>query len=121
MQNKNIQDGFVLQTLRTGGEVGMRLTDEQVMQDNKRFANYNALTELKYCGWDMPHRKSITNDNIHFYAWLCRSAVALLKEQPEIVRCKDCWKRPYDNCPFYEHMDDMTEDDFFCACGERKK
>ena len=59
----------------------MRLTDEQVMQDNKRFANCNALAELKYCGWDIPHRKSITNDEIRFYAWLCRSAVALLKEQ----------------------------------------
>ena len=59
----------------------MRLTDEQVMQDNKRFANCNALAELKYCGWDIPHRRSITNDEIHFYAWLCRSAVALLREQ----------------------------------------
>lgn len=62
----------------------MRLTDEQVMQDNKRFANCNALSELKYCGWDIPHRKSITNDEIHFYAWLCRSAVALLKEQEPV-------------------------------------
>ena len=64
----------------------MRLTDEQVMQDNKRFANCNALAELKYCGWDIPHRKSITNDEIHFYAWLCRSAVALLKEQEKQVK-----------------------------------
>ena len=59
----------------------MRLTDEQVMQDNKRFAHHNVLTELKYCGREIPHRKSITNDNIHFYAWLCRSAVAMLKKQ----------------------------------------
>ena len=83
----------------------MRLTDEQVMQDNKRFANCNALAELKYCGWDIPHRKSITNDEIHFYAWLCRSAVDLLKEQeavkPEVevlneidrlYRCQRCHK-----------------------------
>jgi len=61
------------------------LTDEQVMQDNKRFANCNALAELKYCGWDIPHRKSITNDEIHFYAWLCRSALALLKEQQSLL------------------------------------
>ena len=52
---------------------------------------------------------------------VCNDTISLLKEQPEIVRCKDCWKRPYDNCPFYEHMDDMTEDDFFCADGERKE
>ena len=30
----------------------MRLTDEQVMQDNKIFAHHNVLTELKYCGWE---------------------------------------------------------------------
>ena len=59
----------------------MRLTDEQVMQDNKIFAHHNVLTELKYCGWEIPNRKSISNADIHFYAWLCRSAVALLKEQ----------------------------------------
>ena len=63
----------------------MRLTYEQVMQDNKRFANCNALAELKYCGWDIPHRKSITNDEIHFYAWLCRSVVAMLKEQEQKI------------------------------------
>ena len=63
----------------------MRLTVEQVMQDNKLFANCNALAELNFCGWDIPHRKSITNDEIHFYAWLCRSAVALLKEQKEQI------------------------------------
>ena len=62
----------------------MRLTDEQAMQDNKRFANCNALAELKYCGLNIPHRKSITNDEIHFYAWLCRSAVVMLKEQEDL-------------------------------------
>ena len=62
----------------------MRLTDEQVMQYNKSFAHHNVLTELKYCGWNIPNRKSISNADIHFYAWLCRSAVALLKEQEAI-------------------------------------
>ena len=75
----------------------MRLTDEQVMQDNKHFANCNVLAELKYCGWDIPHRRSITNDEIHFYAWLCRSAVAMLKEQEHKDRMfhalEDDWKR----------------------------
>lgn len=73
--------------------MGMRLTDEQVMQDNKRFANSNALAELKYCGWDIPHRKSITNDEIHFYAWLCRSAIALLKEQQERIETLESLRR----------------------------
>ena len=74
----------------------MRLTDEQVMQDNKRFANCNALAELKYCGWNIPHRKSITNDEIHFYAWLCRSAVALLKEQEAVEPIITPWAEDED-------------------------
>jgi len=71
----------------------MRLTVEQVVQDNKRFANCNALAELNFCGWDIPHRKSITNDEIHFYAWLCRSAVALLKEQQERIETLESLRR----------------------------
>ena len=70
--------------MRNEGEVGMRLTDEMVLQDNKRFKQCNALAELKYCGWEIPHRKSITNDEIRFYAWLCRSAVGMLKEQKTV-------------------------------------
>lgn len=36
----------------------------------------------------------------------------------EVVRCKDCWKRDYDNCPFREYSGQSQEDDFFCAAGE---
>lgn len=59
----------------------MRLTDEMVLQDNARFANCNAIAELKCCGWNIPHRKSITNDEIRFYAYLCRVAVSLINEK----------------------------------------
>lgn len=38
----------------------------------------------------------------------------------EIVRCKDCWKREFDNCPFYEYSMVVQEDNFFCADGERR-
>ena len=38
-----------------------------------------------------------------------------------IARCKDCWKREFDNCPFYEYSMVVQEDDFFCADGERWK
>jgi len=71
--------------------VGMRLTEEQALHDNMRFANCNTLAELKYCGWNIPHRKSITNDEIRFYAWLCRSAVSMLKEQEAVewINVKD--------------------------------
>jgi len=78
----------------------MRLTEEQALQDNMRFANCNTLAELKYCGRNIPHRKSITNDEIRFYAWLCRSAVSMLKEQEAVKprvstveqRCGNCNK-----------------------------
>lgn len=39
--------------------------------------------------------------------------------QEEIIRYKDCWKREFDNCPFYEYSMVVQEDDFFCADGER--
>ena len=39
---------------------------------------------------------------------------------PELVRCKNCWKREYDNCPFREWADVFPPDDFFCADGEEK-
>ena len=38
----------------------------------------------------------------------------------EVVRCKDCVKRPYDNCPFNEHTTYKPEDDFYCAEGIRE-
>ena len=38
----------------------------------------------------------------------------------EIVRCKDCWKRNFDNCPFAEWADVFPPDDFYCADGERR-
>lgn len=51
-------------------------------------------------------------------------ALALLKEQPEIVRCKDCtaWKQ-YDDmnlgeCELYPEYNKMG--DWFCNFGERK-
>ena len=48
-------------------------------------------------------------------------AVKYMKDQPEIVRCKDCWKREFDNCPFYEYSMVVQDDDFFCADGERRQ
>lgn len=62
----------------------MRLTDETIQEDDKRFKRQNLLAEFNYCGKYVPHRKSITNDDIRFYAWLCRSAYALLKEQEAV-------------------------------------
>ena len=71
--------------IRKVGEVGMRLTDEMIKEDDKRFKRQNLLAEFNYCGKEVPKRKSITNDDIRFYAWLCRSAYTLLKEQQKRI------------------------------------
>lgn len=35
------------------------------------------------------------------------------------IRCKNCWKLGYDNCPMDDYFDSHpTEPDFFCAAGE---
>ena len=50
---------------------------------------------------------------------LCLDALALLKEQPEIVRCKDCTYRGEINCPQYYRRTELS-DDYFCADGKRE-
>ena len=51
-------------------------------------------------------------------------AIALLKEQPEIVRCKDCIYHHYDNdhIPYCERIDYGYgwKDDDFCSRGKRR-
>lgn len=46
-------------------------------------------------------------------------SLALLKEQPQIVRCKDC-KHYKDGKCFYTMRRHGLKDDWFCADGERK-
>lgn len=49
-----------------------------------------------------------------------KAVLALLKEQPEIVRCRDCkhWSPEHEGlCPY---NDIFTVPDWFCADGERK-
>lgn len=62
----------------------------------------------------------------------CCNAVTLLKEQPQIVRCKDCKHRPtYPEaygaeidgkwCYWCELHRSWKHDDWYCADGERKE
>ena len=44
-------------------------------------------------------------------------ALELLKEQPQIVRCKDC--NYYDHCEINDLM--LNHENGFCADGERKR
>lgn len=50
-----------------------------------------------------------------------KGILALLKEQSEIVRCKDCKKRYTALCIQEEVGNINNQDDWFCADGERGK
>ena len=63
----------------------MMLTEELISKDEKRWNDRNIVAELGYCGKNVRHRKSITNDDIRFYAYIMRKAYALLKEQEEQI------------------------------------
>lgn len=39
---------------------------------------------------------------------------------PELIRCKDCIKRGFDDCPVNGWMPNKTDGDWFCADGEKK-
>ena len=66
-----------------GCEVKMMITEEMIAEDEKRWNDRNIVAELEYCGKNICHRKSITNDDIRFYAYIMRKAHALLKEYQE--------------------------------------
>jgi len=50
-----------------------------------------------------------------------KDAQEALKEQPEIVRCKDCLYRHTNNCFAKEAGLANVSDDWFCADGDRKE
>ena len=53
-----------------------------------------------------------------------KCAMALLKEQPDIIRCEYCIRRGTYDCPVHigGHDDGYDEpDDWFCADGEPKE
>lgn len=50
---------------------------------------------------------------------ICENCAIAIEDRQPVVRCKDCWKREFDNCPFYEYSMVVQEDNFFCADGEK--
>ena len=57
---------------------------------------------------------------------IAKDAIALLKEQPEIVRCKDCEYAPGNEwgfvCKIRDHFGAFMHDpdNFYCASGKNK-
>jgi hypothetical protein len=69
----------------------------------------------------MSDREKVINDQQREIEELEERLAIVLEGQPEIVRCKDCAWREYDNCPFNEFSEFYKpDDDFFCADGERR-
>lgn len=62
----------------------MRITDEMIAEDEKRWHARDILMELNYCSTYMRDRKDITNLDIRFYAYIMRKARDLLKAQDPI-------------------------------------
>ena len=60
--------------------------------------------------------------------WILKDALALLKEQPEIVKCKDCFYADAFDCPaplptgyLCQKEHGCHKGDWFCADGVRKE
>ena len=64
----------------------MRLTADMVAKDDATFSYRNVLHELGYCGYDIPKRTEVTNENLRFFAWLFRSAFAVIRKKDEEYR-----------------------------------
>lgn len=60
--------------------------------------------------------------DIYYDLWMAvRDAGKILQDRPEIIRCKECWKRNLDNCPFYDITDTIAPDEWFCPGGEKRE
>lgn len=72
----------------------MRLTEEQLIEDDERWHARNVIHELEYCSRYIRDRRDITNLDLHFYMWLFRNALKMITA-PKLIMCKDCKMNPY--------------------------
>ena len=72
-----------------------------------------------HCGEDCPY---YDNCGIGCTEQLREDALALLKDQPEIVRCKDCLHRSENHRCYADNpmRGQFVGNDWFCADGERR-
>ena len=102
----------------------MMLTEEMIAEDEKRWNDRNIVAELGYCGKNVRHRKSITNDDIRFYAYIMRKAYAMLetKEASWInvphKKARIC-SRCYADEPYKFADEDADVYDYCPNCGAR--
>lgn len=58
----------------------MRLTEQQMKEDDERWADRDIITELQFCGRDVRPYNQTTKMDVRFNAWLCRKALKLMKD-----------------------------------------
>lgn len=45
--------------------------------------------------------------------------VVKTSDRVDVIRCRECWKLGFDNCPMEDYWDSHPADyDFYCAAGE---
>jgi len=71
--------------------------------------------------FDLVHSDFIGTDDFNEKEWEQNKAdaIALLKEQEAVVRCKDCKRKNTTACIIY-CIGANPRDDWFCADGERR-
>ena len=78
------------------------------------------VTMCKECPYGVGQCTKVKEDALVYIEELEERVAIMTEGQPEVVRCKDCWKRDHDNCPFYDTLDFKPDDEWFCADGEVK-
>ena len=93
------------------------MADREKVIKGLRFCFNETLGILSCDGCVYSDSRTVKNGVTHCY--LVDDAIALLKEQPQIVRCKDCkyWEKSTGHCP-YNNI--FTVDDWFCSDGFAK-
>lgn len=101
------------------------------MRESRTIDRDKVVTWLTICGENSDcseccpyHAEHRTEDAIECMSALMRDALELLKEEPEIVRCKDCKHYHYDKdqIPYCDDIDYGYgwRDDDFCSHAERR-
>ena len=62
----------------------MILTEEQIKADNERWKGRDIKQELYYLSYAVPNRRSVTNDDLRFNAFVARKALGMIENiRPE--------------------------------------
>lgn len=95
----------------------MRITDEMIAEDEKRWHARDVVMELDYCSTYMCDRKDITNLDIRFYAYIMRKARDLLKAQePRVLTLDEL--RSLDGTDHFVWLEDNGEYDLYDCYAE---